>query len=41
VLPLLLPYFDIEERAVWPSNPMIPLYSCLRLRPKASIEPVV
>lgn len=34
VLPLLLSYFDIELGAVWPSSPVVQLYSCLRLRPK-------
>lgn len=33
VLPTLLRYFEVEQRTVWPSGPM-PLYSCLRLRPR-------
>ena len=33
VLPTLLRYFAVEQRTVWPSGPM-PLYSCLRLRPR-------
>lgn len=33
VLPTLLRYFEVEQRKVWPSGP-VPLYSCLRLRPR-------
>jgi hypothetical protein len=34
VVPTLLQYFDLDQRTVWPSGPVVPLYVCLRLRPK-------
>jgi ubiquinone/menaquinone biosynthesis C-methylase UbiE len=39
VVPTLLQYFDLDQRTVWPPGPIVPLYVCLRLRPKRASRP--